>query len=152
MAERDRQLVASRRWRLRQIRICGTSVVDRICVGGTRARRRLAQAAFTRFGTARLAACALSAAAPGLATVAAAEPADWFIAHTHAALPAALSAARKWRARLGFDCEDLLTASEDQFEASATRAIENACIGSCDYVTVPSPAIAASFECQNGIR
>jgi glycosyltransferase involved in cell wall biosynthesis len=70
----------------------------------------------------------------------ASEPADWFIAHTQAALPAAAAAARKWNARLGFDCEDLL-AELGSDPPEIVRLIEKEFLPRCDYVSVPSQCI-----------
>jgi len=77
--------------------------------------------------------------------------ADWFIAHAHAALPVAAAAAKKWQARLGFDCEDLL--SERQTDPSAlVRLIEGNYLAKCDYVSVPSQTIADSLKRDYGIK
>jgi glycosyltransferase involved in cell wall biosynthesis len=68
-----------------------------------------------------------------LAALAAAEPADWFIAHAQTALPAAAFAARRWNARLGFDCEDLLAVIEPN--GDIYRQIEGRFIPECSYVS-----------------
>jgi len=72
-----------------------------------------------------------------LTAMAEAEPADWFIAHTHPALPVAAAAARRWKSQLGFDCEDLL-AEHDADQSNIVRSIERRYLPVCDYVSVPS--------------
>jgi glycosyltransferase involved in cell wall biosynthesis len=68
------------------------------------------------------------------------EPADWFIAHTQASLPIAAAASRRWKARLGFDCEDLL-AENGTDPSDVVRLIEQRFLSTCDYVSVPSQCI-----------
>jgi glycosyltransferase involved in cell wall biosynthesis len=80
-----------------------------------------------------------------LASIAASEPADWFIAHTQAALPAAAAAARHGNAGLGFDCEDLL-AEFDDASAEIVRRIEREYLPLCDYVSTPSRCVASRLE------
>jgi glycosyltransferase involved in cell wall biosynthesis len=63
--------------------------------------------------------------------------ADWYIAHGHGALPIAAAAARRWRGRVGFDCEDLLTLSGTD-PVDLVQAIENAYVPQCHYVSFPS--------------
>lgn len=76
-----------------------------------------------------------------LKTFASRERADWFIAHTQAALPVAVAAARRWNAKIGFDCEDLLIGrGTDPLEI--VRLIESKYISFCNYVSVPSEQIA----------
>jgi glycosyltransferase involved in cell wall biosynthesis len=116
-----------------------------------RARRRLAQAAFHRRPSTRFAEWGVSAAAVELQKLAISESADWFIAHSQAALPAAATAAQFWRAQLAVDCEDLLTA-RDSAEARMIRVIEKAYLPLCRYVSVPSPAIAAQLQREYNIR
>ena len=70
----------------------------------------------------------------------ASEPADWFIAHTQGALPAAWLAANLWNAKLGFDCEDFLTDSGTD-PANMVRKIESKYLPCCDYVSVPSKCV-----------
>ena len=77
-----------------------------------------------------------------MGSVAESEPADWFIAHTQGALPAAAAAAKRWGARLGFDCEDLL-GEADSDPPKIVEHIESTYLSRCDYISVPSEAIAS---------
>jgi hypothetical protein len=81
--------------------------------------------------------------------LAASEPADWFIAHAHAALPIAGSAAKSWQARLGFDCEDLLAHGQSD-AAKIALLIEKTYLAQCDYVSVPSKGVAADLLKTHG--
>ena len=76
-----------------------------------------------------------------LADLAAEQTADWFVAHTQAALPAAASAAHRWHGRLGFDCEDLLSEMGND-PSELVQTIENTYLQRCDYISVPSTSIA----------
>src|SRR5437867_1592107 len=69
-----------------------------------------------------------------------AEPADWFIAHAHPALPVAAAAARRWNARLGFDCEDLLSEMGGD-PPEIIEQVERENLPACDYISVPSQSI-----------
>ncbi len=77
--------------------------------------------------------------------------ADWFIAHTQAALPVAAAAAKKWNARLGFDCEDLL-AELGGDPPDVVRLIEKEYLPLCDYVSVPSASISMRLLEQYRIK
>lgn len=89
--------------------------------------------------------------APGqLARLAAAAPADLYIAHNLGALPAAFRAARRHRARLGFDAEDfhrgeLPPSPENRLVIGLTCALEQAYIPACDYVTAASEGIGRAY-------
>jgi glycosyltransferase involved in cell wall biosynthesis len=77
--------------------------------------------------------------------LAAREQADWFIAHTQAALPVAAAAAARWNARLGFDCEDLLAHAPSE-PRGLLRAIEAEYLPRCAYVSTASPLMAEQLE------
>ena len=98
-----------------------------------------------------LAARAYVRGATQLADLAAAQSADWYIAHTQAALPAAALAARRWHARLGFDCEDLL-AEMGSDPPELVQTIESTYLQQCDYISVPSTAIAKRLTEQYPIN
>ena len=152
LANRDRQLLATRHWRLQQVPLCSKSIYRTFTSFRMRARRRWAEAVFQRRGCTRFAEWGVSTAAVELQKLAISESADWFIAHSQAALPAASTAAQFWRAQLAVDCEDLLTA-RDSAEARMVRVIEKAYLPLCQYVSVPSPAIAAQLQREyNNIR
>jgi glycosyltransferase involved in cell wall biosynthesis len=73
------------------------------------------------------------------------EPADWFIAHTQSTLPIAATAARRWKAKLGFDCEDLL-AEMGSDPADVVNLLQRRYLPLCDYVSVPSECLGARLR------
>jgi glycosyltransferase involved in cell wall biosynthesis len=147
-ADADARLLARRCWRLQRVDFLRADWLpsevfrpERMRSVFVRARRRLAEAAFHSFKANKLAEFSVCASISELRKLAAAEAADWFIAHTQPALPIAAAAARRWNAKLGFDCEDLLTETGDRF-CEANRRIEQKYLRRCDYVTATSNAMA----------
>jgi len=147
-SEADGRLMAYRSWRLLRLdhpRVdWASSDVFRpkwLRSVFVRGRRRLAQEAFRHVKTTTLAEYCVCTCYPELRHLACAEPADWFIAHAQPALPAAAAAARRWNAKLGFDCEDLLAETGDRF-CEANRLIEREYLRQCDYITATSNTMA----------
>jgi glycosyltransferase involved in cell wall biosynthesis len=141
LIERDRRLVLDRKWRLQAVDLCRYGPHRRDWfVEGVRSKvyRWLYDAGVRWDG---LAIGSYVRGINRLRVVACSEPADWFIAHTQAALPVAAAAAERWSARLGFDCEDLL-AELGTDPPEIVRLIEKAYLPRCDYVSVPSQCIA----------
>jgi glycosyltransferase involved in cell wall biosynthesis len=147
-AEADARLLAHRSWRLQRLNhpradwkpsdIFGQEWLRSVLVRG---RRRLAEETFHYIKRVELAEYSVCASGSELGKLASSQRADWFIAHTQPALPAAAAAARKWKAKLGFDCEDLLAESGDKF-CEANRLIEQKYLRQCDYITATSNAMA----------
>ncbi|MEH1863700.1 MAG: glycosyltransferase [Nostoc sp.] len=91
-----------------------------------------------------------------LAKAAAAEPADLYIAHCLAALPAAATAAHKHNAKLGFDAEDfhigeLSDIPENQAEIRVRDRIERTLLPFCQHLTAASPGIATAYAKRYGV-
>lgn len=91
-----------------------------------------------------------------LRRAACATPADLYIAHNLAALPAAHAAASAHCAKLGFDAEDfhsgeLQPTSENATTLMLNRRIELRYLASCNYVTAASPGIAEAYAQAYGI-
>jgi hypothetical protein len=102
------------------------------------------------------AAKAHSAMAPVLAARAREHPADLYIAHYVAALPAAALAARRHGGLYAFDAEDyhlgdLPDRPEFVEEKRLIRSIEGRWLPGCAYVTTASPGIAAAYHAEYGI-
>jgi glycosyltransferase involved in cell wall biosynthesis len=120
-----------------------------------RLRQRAARVLALRTGLPPpLALRALHPVIPELTRHAQAEPADLYIAHNLEALPAALAAARRHGARLGFDAEDFHRgqyADPDVPVARLTRWAEARYIPACDYVTAASDGIAEAYAEALGI-
>ena len=84
-------------------------------------------------------------------------PADLYIAHYLAALPAATQAASRTHAKLGFDAEDfhsgdLSDEPKNQSELQVRRTLERTFLRRCDYVTAASPLIAKAYADRYGIK
>jgi glycosyltransferase involved in cell wall biosynthesis len=77
------------------------------------------------------------------------EKADLYIGHNLGSLPAVVKAAKKWKAKCGFDAEDY---HRGQFEEPSgpaykyTVATEEKFMPACDYLTAASPLIAAAYK------
>lgn len=94
--------------------------------------------------------------APDLARAASASPADLYIAHYTAALPAAALAAKRHGALYAFDAEDFHTGevvpgARGDGERRMIAAIEAAYLPGCAYVTAASPGIADAYAEAVGI-
>lgn len=92
-----------------------------------------------------------------LAKAAADEPADIYIAHCLAALPAAAIAAAKHHAKLGFDAEDfhigeLPDTPENRTEIAVRDRLERTLLPRCHHLTAASPGIAAAYAQRYGIE
>jgi glycosyltransferase involved in cell wall biosynthesis len=143
--ERDQSHLARRNWRHQKIDYLQRGFVGSLRSTLMRGRRRLAFELHERFGGRQFGEYGYTTALPELRRQALAEPADWFIAHAQAALPIAAAAAKRWNARLGFDCEDLLS-EHGTDPPDIVRQIESTYLQDCDYVSTPSRGIADRLE------
>ena len=122
--------------------------------------RRLRQELATKshwIGGLRAAQWAHSPITGSLARAAAAQPADLYIAHSLAALPAAAWAARRHRAKLGFDAEDdhvgeLEEMPENRSKIEIHRRIEVHYLRQCRHLTAASPGIARAYRERYGVK
>lgn len=137
----DERQLARRKWRHQRIDYLPLGLRGKARSIVIRGRRRGASELYKRFGGRRLAEYSYTTALPEQRRQALLESADWFIAHAQAALPIAAAAAKRWNARLGFDCEDLLS-EHGTDPADIVRQIEANYLGDCDYVSAPSQGIA----------
>lgn len=83
-------------------------------------------------------------------------PADLYIAHYVAALPAAAGAARRHGALLGFDAEDFHSGEGtndpgEDFRMRMVEAVEGAFLRDCAYMTAASPMIGAAYAQRYGL-
>jgi glycosyltransferase involved in cell wall biosynthesis len=148
---RDQALMRRIPWRLERIDL------------RSRARWRLLRAAqvgarrvYAATGLARFANVGQSACTPPLRRAALATPADLYIAHYPAALPAVAAAARKYGARYAYDAEDYHLGdwpddSAYDIERRLVREIECRYLPGCAYVTAASPDIAEAYAEAYGI-
>lgn len=146
---RDRSILASARF--------GSERID--LRSRTRWRlRRCAQIAARRiFDLSGLAGdYAFSAVTAPLSAVAERTPADLYIAHYPAALPAVAMAARRHGALYAFDAEDfhpgdLPVDSAFDRERRYLRAVEARYLPGCAHVTAAAPLIADAYACAHAI-
>lgn len=142
LSKGDERLLSRRNWTLERIDLHPDVLMKKPHSLWMRGRRRLASYAFDQLKSIKLAEYSTCAGLPELTKLASAEPADWIIAHTQPALPAAAAAAKYWKTRLGFDCEDLLSETGEP-SCEAIRAIERRYLTECQYVSVTSNCMAA---------
>ena len=105
----------------------------------------------------RLASWAHHQLSHALGAAAARGPADLYLAHNLAALPAAATAARRHRAAFGFDAEDfhcgeLEDTPDNARELAARTAVERALLPRCAHLTAAAPEIARCYADRYGIR
>jgi len=142
LSKGDERLLSRRNWTLERIDLHSDVLIKSPHSLWMRGRRRLASSAFDQLKWTKLAEYSSCASLPELTKLASAEPADWIIAHTQPALPAAAAAAKYRKTRLGFDCEDLLSETEED-SCEAIRAIERRYLPKCQYVSVTSNCMSA---------
>lgn len=143
----DREIIASRQWRSQTVDISradSTKVAWFIEGATAKLCRRLFDAGIK---TEKIAVRSYLRGYRRLLSMALAEPADWFIAHTQPALPVAAEASKYFNARLGFDCEDLL-AENGTDPADVVQLIQQRYLSECDYVSVPSRSMGARLQDQ----
>lgn len=149
----DRALLDRVSWQYTQV-----GLGSRLGYGLRRIRQELAgRLAKTGVRSLLMATWAHSPMSMRLAQVASAEPADLYIAHCLAALPAAAYAARLHRAKLGFDAEDyhigeLLDTPQNQTEIAIRDYLERTLLKRCDHLTAASPEIAAAYTSRYGVE
>jgi glycosyltransferase involved in cell wall biosynthesis len=90
---------------------------------------------------------------PDLISAAKKVPADLYIAHYPAALPAAAIAADVHRAKFAFDAEDFHPgdwppSSAYDFKRRMLRSIEESYLKGCSYITAASPGIADAYAAE----
>ena len=157
-AERDDVLMRTRAWELHRVHVARNDRASRWRWLTSTVTRAAARQAFDR-GLFRSAVRdhAASRFVRQFATAAAAQKADVFIGHNLAALPAAIRAARRWGARVGFDLEDLHSGElPDDPSADATRrlvtAVERRYLPECDILLASSDGIADEVAARYGVR
>lgn len=92
-----------------------------------------------------------------LAQVASLYPADLYIGHCLAALPAVAIAAHHHQSRFGFDAEDfhvgeLSNTPNNQADITIRDSLERVLLPRCHHLTAASPLIADAYEKRYGIQ
>jgi glycosyltransferase involved in cell wall biosynthesis len=151
LAAQDNRHVARRQWKYHAVDYQPVGAMGKMRSVRIRGTRRLAQDLFRMTKLPILCEPGYTSALRALVRTAAREPADWFIAHAHPALPVAAAAARKWNAKLGFDCEDLLAANDPE-TADRVLQIERRYLRDCEYVSVPSACLGRELVKTYGVE
>jgi glycosyltransferase involved in cell wall biosynthesis len=149
---RDAALMRRIPWRLERI-----DLRSRLVWKLRRAGQLCARRAYLMTGLGRSAEAAISAFTPPLRRAALATPANLYIAHYPAALPAVAAAARQHGARYAYDAEDFHLGDwpEDaahDIERGLVRAVEGRYLPACAYVTAAAPGIADAYAEAYGIE
>lgn len=149
---------ASRPWRVRAAVPFGprAPLATRLSQRAGRQAARLAVRAGPKAFAEAFAGRACHDAAAALARAALAAPADLYVAHYVAALPAAARAARRHGALYAFDAEDfhlgdLPDGPEYSFERRLIRAVEARLLPGCAYLTAAAPGIAEAYAADYGL-
>jgi glycosyltransferase involved in cell wall biosynthesis len=141
LSQLDLKLMESRPWRMQAVKLIRNGDSHQNWLKETFATEVSKKLFDVGVGKRSLAPHAYVRGSNRLADLAAEQTADWYVAHTQAALPAAAAAAQKWKGRLGFDCEDLLSAMGND-PRELVQTIESTYLQLCDYISVPSTSIA----------
>ncbi len=150
----DRELAAGRRWRYRPIDV--TSNAGAWTYRTRAVRERLLRALPAPFWALPGVVEGAFSRLTGVLTAALeSEPADLFIAHNLAALPAAAAAAARSGTRLGFDAEDyhageLPDSPEYDTARGRVLALEDRYLPHCQHLTAASPDIAERYARRLG--
>jgi glycosyltransferase involved in cell wall biosynthesis len=142
---RDRSLIHRIPWRLQRIDL-RSPLRSKL----RRAVQVCARQTYSATGLTWSAAAGLSGAVRPLRSAALGVPADLYIAHYPAALPAVAAAARAHGALYGYDAEDFHLGDWPHVRAYdmerwLVRAIEGRYLPGCAYVTAASPGIADAY-------
>lgn len=148
---RDEALMERIAWGLERIDLRSRLVWRRL-----RLSQSVARAIFPFTGLRGLAERGFSACTAALTRVAVRTPADLYIAHYPAALPAAAAAARHHHALYAYDAEDFHLGDWPEqrcydLDRRLVREIEGAYLPGCAFVTAASPGIADAYACAYGV-
>lgn len=146
---RDQDILASATWRTKRLPF-EPSLQWKL----RRLRQAAAKGAYGVLGGLTLASYGWNAMTPGLTRAALATPADLYIAHYPAALPAAVRAAERFGALYAFDAEDFHPgeiAADKPLERRLLESIERTLLSGCAYVSAASPGIADKYAEVYGI-
>jgi glycosyltransferase involved in cell wall biosynthesis len=150
----DEELASTRDWLFARIHATGHTRASQARRMWAAVRQRVCSLLYPRGGP-YVRDAAYSRFVTELASTAAAEPADLYIAHNLQALPATVRAARTHGTRVGFDAEDFHRGEFSEVDVSLqkrlTIKVEDAYIPLCDHVTAASEGIAAAYAEVLGI-
>lgn len=136
--------------RLKSIRVGGHPAENPRTYLFTRIRYKLSQSLAKLFGIKLIAQYAIGRCTLELIHQAKKIKADVYIAHNLAALPAAVFAAKKNKAKSGFDAEDFhrheVYDNPQQFDVRLKTHLEDRFLPTLDYLTTASPLISEAYQ------
>lgn len=141
MINRDKELLEERKWNYIKYDFAPTSKIGKLRFLRSRITKRLFKILYDKFKKMDFAEKSFVFAFNELLKIAKELKADWYIAHTQGALPIGYYAALINNAKLGYDCEDLLS-ENDVDPKDIVTAIENEYIDKCNYISTPSNLIS----------
>jgi glycosyltransferase involved in cell wall biosynthesis len=149
---RDQALMRRTSWRLERIDLSSP-----LSWKLGRAGQICARSAYAALGITRWAGAGISPLAQPLRRAALSTPADLYIAHYPAALPAAAAAAARHGGRYAFDAEDFHLGDwpDDPLfarERQLVHAVESRYLPACAYVTAAAPGIAEAYAAAYAIE
>lgn len=145
----DRELLTSKKWQA--IRVNGDPIEQKFSYWLSKAIHKAVKKMAKLIGiNAVTSIFALSRGTYGLIKKARNIKADLYIAHNLAALPAAVKAASKNKAKCGFDAEDLhryeAKANNRDFNFRLIKYVEKTYFPKADYLTTSSPLISEQYQ------
>ncbi|WP_025144449.1 hypothetical protein [Pedobacter jeongneungensis] len=145
----DQKFLASKKWQA--IRVNGDPVEQKFSYWLSKAIHKTTKKVAKLIGINAITSIfALSRGTYGLIKIAKSIQADLYIAHNLAALPAAVKAASKYKAKCGFDAEDLhryeTKTNNMDFNFRLIKYVEEAYFPKADYLTTSSPLISERYQ------
>ena len=145
----DKQLLIQKKWRA--IRVGGSPNENKLSYWLSRLSQKIAQLIISKkIVHPIIDIFAIGRCARQLILVAKSHPADLYIGHNLAALPATIKAAKKNKAKAGFDAEDFhrneITNDISHFDYKLKKRVEDNYLPKLDYLTASSPEIANCYK------
>ncbi|WP_344848887.1 hypothetical protein [Pedobacter jeongneungensis] len=145
----DMQLLQTKKWK--SIRVGGDPSAAKFVYLKSRIRQKLAMKLSNILGFGfGFAETAITRCLTEQTNFAQSIKADLYIAHNLGALPAAVSASKKNKAKCGFDAEDFhryeVTNNKTSLDYKIKKYIEDKYLAQVDYLTTSSPLISAAYQ------
>lgn len=145
----DKQLLSNKKWKA--IRVGGTPNENKLSYWISRLSHKIAQLIISKNITHPIIdILAIGRCARQLILVAKSHPADLYIGHNLAALPATIKAAKKNKAKAGFDAEDFhrneISNDVNHLDYKLKKRIEDSYLPQLDYLTASSPEISNCYK------
>lgn len=145
----DEKLFPTKEWKA--IRVGGSPFINYLSYWKSRVIKKIGTILLKKLGLKYgLAELSIGRCTLGLLKEASKTPADLYIAHNLAALPAAVHAAKKNKAKCGFDAEDLhryeMSNDETDSHVKLKKFIEEKYFHKVDYLTTSSPQIVNQYN------